>query len=235
MKSLLLVVAFAGLQKRPDFFTTSLPLEEMRAKQAVVETSLGSFTVEFLPEVAPNHVGYFLKLSGQGAYNGTTFHRIIKYGIIQGGDPLSKDPARRDLYGTGGLGLLKAEFSSEKHTRGAVSAVLLPGKSDSAGSQFFICVTDQPALDGKYTVFGRVIEGMEVVQKISEVPADEKGKALERVEIRSVTLHDKPPSEREPTRTGSAGNAARHRGLFRPMNLPLAPAQPAEPVEPGRF
>ena len=98
-----------------------------------------------------------MKLASDGAYDGTMFHRVIKYGIIQGGDPLSKDPAKAKLYGTGGLGVLKAEMSGAKVTRGAVAAVLQPGKPDSAGSQFFVCVTDQPALDGKYTVFGRVV------------------------------------------------------------------------------
>ena len=110
-----------------------------------------------------------------GAYNGTTFHRVIRLGIIQGGDPLSKDPAKAKLYGTGGLGVLKAEIGGEPQTRGAVAAVLQPGKPDSGGAQFFVCVTDQPSLTGKYTVFGRVSEGMDVVQKISETPAGADG------------------------------------------------------------
>ena len=95
---------------------------------------------------------------------------MIKHGIIQGGDPLSKDPAKAKQYGTGGLGVLKAEISAERATRGAVAAVIQPGKPDSAGAQFFVCVTDQPALDGKYTIFGRVSEGIDVVTKISEAP-----------------------------------------------------------------
>jgi cyclophilin family peptidyl-prolyl cis-trans isomerase len=81
---------------------------------------------------------------------------MIKYGIIMGGDPLSKDPAKRDLYRTGGLGVLKAELSAEKHTRGAVSSMILPGKPASGDSKFFICVVDQPALDGPHSLFGRV-------------------------------------------------------------------------------
>jgi peptidyl-prolyl cis-trans isomerase B (cyclophilin B) len=161
---------------------------------------MGSFVIEFLPQVAPNHVGYFLKLASEGAYDGTTFHRVIKYGIIQGGDPLSKDPEARDRYGTGGLGVLEAEFNEEQHTRGAVSAVRIPGKPDSAGSQFFICVTDQLPLDGQYSLFGRVVEGIEIVQKISEVPADEKTIATERVEIVSVTVRDKPAPDPESER-----------------------------------
>ena len=191
MKLLAFGALLALIQAQGPFFTTPLSIEEMATKQALVKTTMGNFVIEFLPEVAPNHVGYFLKLASEGAYDGTSFHRVIKYGIIQGGDPLSKKPAARDRYGTGGLGVLAAEFSEEKHTRGAVSAVRIPGKPDSAGSQFFICVTDQLSLDGQYSVFGRVVEGIEVVQKISEVPADEKTIATERVEVVSVKIREK--------------------------------------------
>ena len=96
------------------------------------------------------------------------------------------------LYGTGGLGVLKAEISAEKHTRGAVSAVLQPNKPDSAGSQFFVCASDQPALDGRHTIFGRVSEGMDVVQQISEAPADAEGRPKDRIEIRTVVYAIRP-------------------------------------------
>ena len=95
--------------------------------------------------------------------------------MVQGGDPLTKDPAKRALYGTGGLNAVKAEARAPKMTRGSVAAVLVPGKPDSAGAQFFIVLADQPALDGQYTVFGQVSDGMEVLQKISETPVDDKG------------------------------------------------------------
>ena len=101
------------------------------------------------------------------------------------------------MYGTGGLGLLKAEITSEPQTRGAVSAVLQPGKPDSGGAQFFVSVTDQPSLGGKYSVFGRVAEGMDVVQKISETPATPEGMTTERVEILGVEIRDTPPPEPE--------------------------------------
>ena len=197
MKTLAAGALVALIQAQGAFFTTPLSVEEA-GKQAVVETTMGNFVIEFLPAVAPNHVGYFLKLASEGAYDGTTFHRVIKYGIIQGGDPISKDPEARARYGTGGLGVLESEFNEEQHTRGAVSAVRIPGKPDSAGSQFFICVTDQLALDGQYSLFGRVVEGMDVVQTISEVPADEKTIATERVEILSVTVRDEPSPDLEP-------------------------------------
>jgi cyclophilin family peptidyl-prolyl cis-trans isomerase len=200
MNALLLLMSLAltqGAAAKPQPqappFTTPLSAAEMKGKQAVLDTTAGTIVLDLLPEAAPNHVGYFLKLAREGAYDGTTFHRLIKFGIIQGGDPISKDPSKRDLYGTGGLNVLKAEPNAEKHTRGAVSGVILPDKPDSGGSQFFICVVDQPVLDGGYTVFARVAEGMSVVQKISEAPVDERGKATGRIEIHSVTIRDRPP------------------------------------------
>ncbi len=193
--------ALASLLALQELFTTPLALEEMSGKQAVVETSLGEMVFDLLPEKAPNHVGYFMKLAAEGAYDGTSFHRVVKYGIVQGGDPRTKDPAARDQYGTGGLGVLAREPNDEKHTRGAIAAVQIPAKPDSAGSQFFIVVTDQPSLDGQFTVFARVAEGIAVAQRISETPVDEKGLATERVEIVKVTLRDKPPPEIPPFST----------------------------------
>ena len=127
--------------------------------------------LDLLADAAPTHVAHFITQARAGAYDGTVFHRVIAMGIIQGGDPLSKDPAQAAKYGTGGLGRLRFEANAEKHTRGAVSAVLVPGNRDSAGNQFFIVVTDQPALDGQYTVFARVVDGINVAQKISTMPA----------------------------------------------------------------
>ncbi len=162
-------------------------------KQAVVDTSAGTFVIDLSPDAASNYVTYFTKLAADGGYDRTTFHRVVKDGMVQGGDPLSKDPAKRAQYGTGGLNVVKAEARAPKMTAGSVAAVLVPGRPDSAGAQFFIVVVDQPALDGQYTVFGHVSDGMEVVQKISEMPVDDKGFAAERVEIRRVTIRDTPP------------------------------------------
>ena len=181
-----------------QLFISPLSLEEMQNKQAVIETTLGSFIIELLPEAAPNHVGYFIKTAEESSYNGTIFHRVVRYGIIQGGDPLTKNPQAQDTYGTGGLGVLAREPNDELHTRGAVSAVQIPGQPDSAGAQFFVVVTDQSSLDGQFTIFARVVEGISVVQKISEVPTDETGKVLERVEIKSVEIRDKPPAQPPP-------------------------------------
>ena len=195
-------------------FRSPLSASQMANKQAVVETSAGSFIIDLRPDLAPNHVGYFIKLATDNAYAGTTFHRVIRGGIIQGGDPLSKDPAKKAQYGTGGLGVLQAEHSSEPFSRGTVAAVIRPREPDSAGSQFFVCVRDQPALQGEYTVFGRVSKGLDVVQKISEAPADEKGAAQERVEIKSVVIRDAPPPEPVPFSTETVEQLAQYRAIL---------------------
>ncbi|MEO7134407.1 MAG: peptidylprolyl isomerase, partial [Vicinamibacterales bacterium] len=186
----------------------------MRNKQAVVETDLGTIVIDLLPEVAPNHVGLFIKNAQDGAYAGTTFHRVVRQGIVQGGDPLTKDPSKVDAYGTGGLGVLRAERNAEKNTRGAVSAVVGGGNPDSGGTQFFICVADQPGLDGAYDVFGRISEGILVAQKMSEVPADEKGRPKERIAIRSITIRDKPAARPEAFSTESAAELSTYRAVL---------------------
>jgi cyclophilin family peptidyl-prolyl cis-trans isomerase len=209
------------------FFTSPLAPAGMANKQALVNTTQGAFVIDLQPDLAPNHVAYFMKLAREGAYTGTVFHRVVKHAIIQGGDPLSKNPAKAKAYGTGGLGVLKAEFASEPATRGAVAAVLQRGKPDSGGSQFFVCVTDQPALTGKYTIFGRVAEGLDVVQKISEAAATEAGAPLERIEIVSVTIRDRPPAEPEAFSSETVQELAAYRAVLEtnvgPITLALAP------------
>lgn len=214
MLALLLGLVLIQTAKGPGPVTPQLTPAAMASKQAVVETTVGTFLIDLRPDLAPAHVAYFIRLAQEGAYTGTTFHRIIRHGIIQGGDPLTRDPANAKLYGTGGLGVLRAEISSEPHTRGAVSAVLQPGKPDSAGAQFFVCVTDQAALTGKYTIFGRVSDGMDVVQRISEIPATPEGIATERVEIVSVTIRDAPAPEPVPFSTDSVEALAARRAVL---------------------
>jgi peptidyl-prolyl cis-trans isomerase B (cyclophilin B) len=214
MLLVLLASLLAQAAKPAPPFKTPLTLAGMTNKQAVVNTTAGTFVIDLRADLAPNHAGYFIKLAREGAYKGTTFHRVVKLGIVQGGDPLSRDPAKSKLYGTGGLGVLAAEVSAEKHTRGAVSAVLVPGRPDSAGAQFFVCVSDQPALDGKYTIFGRVSEGMDVVQNISEAPADADGRVQERIEIVSVDVRDTPPPEPEPFSTETPEALAAYKAVL---------------------
>ena len=218
---LLLTLLLTQAGKPPIPFKTPLSAAEMTNKQAVVVTSMGTFIIDLRPDLAPNHVGYFMKLARAGAYNGTTFHRVIRLGIVQGGDPLSKDPGKSKLYGTGGLGVLRAEISGEPAARGAVAAVLQPNKPDSGGAQFFVCVSDQPSLTGKYTIFGRVSEGMDVVQKISELPASAEGMVSERVEIVSVGIRDTPPPEPEPFSTEPIEALAAYRAVLETSAGPI--------------
>jgi peptidylprolyl isomerase len=156
-------------------------------KQAVVETTAGTFVIDLTPQSAPNQTAYFIKTAADGGYDGTIFHRAIKYGMVQGGDPLTKDPSKRALYGTGGLNAVKAEVRAPKMTRGSVAAVTIPGKPDSAGAQFFIVLADQPALDNQYTVFGRVVDGIDVIDKIEAVPVNGET-PVDRVEVTRVTV-----------------------------------------------
>ena len=174
------------------FVTTRAP-DELHDKQGVIETDQGTIVIDLLSESAPNHVGLFMRLVAEGAYVGTTFHRMVVHGVVQGGDPLTRDVDRVDVYGRGGLNLIDAEPNDERHMRGAVSALVVPGQPDSGGSQFVICVVDQPGLDGHHTVWARVVDGLDVVTRISETPVDADGRALERVTVRAVTVRDRIP------------------------------------------
>jgi peptidyl-prolyl cis-trans isomerase B (cyclophilin B) len=200
--------------KPAPLFKTPLTPAEMTGKQAVIETTLGRIVIDLLPAQAPNHVGYFIKLAREGAYDGTTFHRLVANGIIQGGDPLSKDPAKTDRYGTGGLRTLAFEPGTGNHVAGAVSSVLLPGNRDSAGSQFFICIAPQPALDGQYTMFGRVVEGIGIATLISQSPVNQSGKATDRIEMTSVTIRDAPPAGVEPFSAESVAVLAQYQTIL---------------------
>ncbi|HEX9189968.1 MAG TPA: peptidylprolyl isomerase [Vicinamibacteria bacterium] len=159
--------------------------------EAVVETAKGRFTIRLLPEVAPKHAALFVRTAKSGGYDGTVFHRVIVGGIIQGGDPLSKDEAKAAQYGTGGLGLVPAEFSDRPFVRGTVAAARKPSSVDSGGRQFFVCLREQASLAGQYTIFGEVVSGMEVVDQISLTPAD-GDRAKERVEMKVTVLEPAP-------------------------------------------
>jgi cyclophilin family peptidyl-prolyl cis-trans isomerase len=189
-------------------------LEQMKGKQAVVETDAGTFVIQLLPDAAPNHAGQFMKRAADGAYTGTIFHRVLRYGLVQGGDPLSRDPSKAAQYGSGGFGSLRAEISAEPMTAGAVAAVIVPGQRDTAGSQFFICVGDQVALNGQYTVFGRVVDGLDVLQKISAVDADAEGVPRTRIAIKAVTIRDAPPPVVDPFAGASAAELASYRAVL---------------------
>ncbi len=160
---------------------------------AVIKTTAGEMVVEFWPDVAPKTVENFKTLAGKGFYDGTAFHRIVKGFMIQGGDPLTKDPHAEDQWGTGGPGhKIKAEFNEKSHVRGVLS-MARSQNPDSAGSQFFICLGDAKFLDRQYTAFGKLIKGDDVLGKIGESPTTmnnggERSKPLARVGVESVKI-----------------------------------------------
>ena len=154
---------------------------------AILETTMGDIEIAFFPDVAPGHVDNFKKLAGEGFYDGTIFHRVIPGFMIQGGDPNSKSE-NRETHGAGGPGYdIKAEFNDTKHVRGIVS-MARSQDPDSAGSQFFIVLKDSPFLDGQYTVFGRVVDGMDVADKIVNSERDSRDNPLDRIVIETVTV-----------------------------------------------
>ena len=166
---------------------------DKKETHAIIKTKFGEMEIKFFPDLAPKHVENFIKLAKSGFYDKTLFHRVIPGFMIQGGDPNTKDPNKKNEYGTGGPGYkLKAEFNAKSHMRGIVSTARGP-HPDSAGSQFFIMVKDNAGLDKQYTVFGEVIRGMEVADKIVSVPREapgEKDLPTERIEM-TVTIVEK--------------------------------------------
>ena len=155
---------------------------------AILTTSAGEMVLEFWPDVAPNTVANFKKLARQGFYNGTAFHRIIKGFMIQGGDPLTKDPSKESMWGTGDPGYkIKAEFNDRHHDRGVIS-MARSNDPDSAGSQFFICHGNPRFLDRQYTAFGKVIKGDDVLEKIATTPTHPQDRPDKRMEVESVKI-----------------------------------------------
>ncbi|HOK40386.1 MAG TPA: peptidylprolyl isomerase [bacterium] len=151
-----------------------------------METKFGIIEIELFEDIAPKHSANFKKLVKEGFYNKLLFHRVIPNFVIQGGDPKGD--------GTGGPGYtIEAEISDKvKHQRGTVAAArtgdAINPQRRSSGSQFYICVAPQPALDGKYTIFGKVIKGMDVVDKIANVARDRNDKPLEPIKMEQVYL-----------------------------------------------
>lgn len=174
--------------------TASWAAEAKTAPRAIIDTKFGSMEIRFLPDVAPKHVANFTALAKKGFYDGTLFHRVIPGFMIQGGDPNTKDKEKTDLYGMGGPGFtVPAEFNDKPHVRGAVS-MARSQHPDSAGSQFFIVVQDSTFLDRKYTVFGEVVNGMTVADKIVSQQRDRRDNPLERIEM-TVRIVDAPASD----------------------------------------
>ena len=161
-------------------------------ERAVIKTVYGEMTIRFWPDVTPRTVENFKTLAGKSFYHGTSFHRVVKDFMIQGGDPLSvKEDEPR--VGTGGPGYtIPAEFNDRPHVRGVIS-MARSSDPDSAGSQFFICLAPVPFLNGKYTAFGELVSGDEVLEKISNVATvpsggGESSKPLTRMNVESITI-----------------------------------------------
>lgn len=178
---------------RPSGTPPVVPQAVTRREVAVLKTSAGEMVIEFWPDVAPKTVANFLALAKQGFYDGTAFHRIIDGFMIQGGDPLTKDPSKESMYGTGASSeRVKAEFNERKHELGVIS-MARSMDPNSASCQFFICLGPTPLLDGKYTAFGKLIKGEAVLQKIGKTPVEpsasgEPSKPLGRVGLESVRI-----------------------------------------------
>ena len=157
--------------------------------KATLETNFGNIILELMPETAPETVRNFVKLAKSSFYDGVLFHRVIPGFMIQGGDPNTKKPDK-SKWGTGGPGHnIKAEFSSRSHLRGIVSMARATDPN-SAGSQFFIVTTDSTFLDRQYTVFGRVLDGMPVADKIVNLPRDKNDCPLQEAKILRVSISE---------------------------------------------
>ncbi|HTD85400.1 MAG TPA: peptidylprolyl isomerase [Candidatus Binatia bacterium] len=180
---------------------TEPPKEELKAvnanEVAIIKTSAGEMTVEFWSDVAPKTVENFKTLAKKGFYDGTAFHRIIKGFMVQGGDPLTKDPTAEARWGTGDPGYkIKAEFNDRPHVKGVLS-MARSANPDSAGSQFFIVLDAAPHLDRKYTAFGKVSKGLDVLEAIGNTPVSpsasgEPSKPQKRIEVQSIKIVPAP-------------------------------------------
>jgi peptidyl-prolyl cis-trans isomerase B (cyclophilin B) len=168
-------------------------MSENTNEVAVIKTNQGEMVITFWPDVAPKTVENFKKLARDGYYDGTAFHRIVKGFMIQGGDPLTKDPKAEGRWGTGGPGYqIKAEFNEKTHQRGVIS-MARSQNPDSAGSQFFICLADAKFLDRQYTAFGCLTKGDDVLGKLGDTPTTsggggEKSKPTTRVAVESIKI-----------------------------------------------
>ncbi len=192
MKSILINLLAAALVVASVNAEEKKPMNSTN-EVAVIKTSEGEMIAEFWPNVAPNTVENFKKLARSGFYDGTAFHRIVKGFMIQGGDPLTKDPAKESRYGTGDPGYkIKAEFNDRSHERGVLS-MARSSDPDSAGSQFFICLANVSRLDHQYTAFGKLIKGDDVLGKIGDAEvtmsgSGERSKPTKRVTVESIKI-----------------------------------------------
>uniref|UniRef100_A0A7C4M2T6 Peptidyl-prolyl cis-trans isomerase n=1 Tax=candidate division CPR3 bacterium TaxID=2268181 RepID=A0A7C4M2T6_UNCC3 len=164
--------------------------ENINNQIAIIETNQGVIKIELFKSEAPKTVENFVKLANEGFYNGVKFHRVIKDFMIQGGDPLSKDESKKDLWGTGDPGY---KFDDEPVNRDYKRGIVAMANSgpNTNGSQFFIMHQDNLSLPKSYTIFGNVIEGIEIVDKIANTQTNEKDQPLENMTIEKITIETK--------------------------------------------
>jgi peptidyl-prolyl cis-trans isomerase B (cyclophilin B) len=183
-----IATAWADDTKTTTSTNASMSQPKTSPEVAIINTTEGTMVVQFWTDAAPNTIANFKKLANSGFYDGTAFHRVIKGFMIQGGDPLTKDPAKEDMWGTGGPGYqIKAEFNDHSHVRGVIS-MARSQDPDSAGSQFFICHGNPTFLDRQYTTFGKLIKGDDVLEKIATTPTHPQDRPDKRVGIISIKV-----------------------------------------------
>ena len=183
-----MVTALADVPKTNNSTNATMSTTPNTNEVAVITTTEGTMVIEFWPDVAPKTVENFKTLANKGFYDGTCFHRVIKGFMIQGGDPLTKDPAKEDMWGTGGPGYtIKAEFNDRSHVRGVIS-MARSSDPNSAGSQFFICHGNPTFLDHQYTTFGKLIKGDDVLEKIATTPTHPQDRPDKRMGIISIKI-----------------------------------------------
>jgi peptidyl-prolyl cis-trans isomerase B (cyclophilin B) len=181
--ALLLAAASAQGQAKKWDREPEMKIDQNKVYVARMETTEGPIVIELYPKQAPHHVNSFVFLAKEGFYNGVIFHRVIPGFMIQGGDPTGT--------GTGGPGYnLKAEFNNTKHTRGVLSAARSQDPN-SAGSQFFLMHGDAPHLDGQYTAYGKIVEGLDVVDKIANAPTGRNDRPNNPASIKGIKIEEK--------------------------------------------
>lgn len=183
-----IATALADNTKTNSPTNTSMSNSSNTNEVAIINTTEGQMVIEFWTDAAPNTIANFKKLAEKGFYDGTCFHRVIKGFMIQGGDPLTKDPSKEDMWGTGGPGYtIKAEFNNHSHVRGVIS-MARSNDPDSAGSQFFICDGNPTFLDHQYTTFGKLIKGDDVLTKIANTPTHPPDRPDKRIGVISIKI-----------------------------------------------
>jgi cyclophilin family peptidyl-prolyl cis-trans isomerase len=176
------------LDTKPEVTPENNTNDTKKIMQAVLNTNKGAITIEFFDAQAPNTVANFVKLAQEGFYDGIKFHRVIAGFMIQGGDPLTKDDSKMAMWGTGGPGYQFADELGPTNKNDVGTISMANAGPNTNGSQFFINVAANNFLDGKHTVFGKVVAGMDVVTVIENVKVGANDRPIEAVVINSITL-----------------------------------------------